>query len=173
MINQFLVNSERARCPPRLAWTGFHPARSTWAGRLRRRCAPSPSSPTFPIPQTNRWDLVYAMLLRESASIPKILSRLPEGNGNRTSRGTAIPARTRGWRTLFTDARRCPGPRPNCPRSYAPHTKTRPSLRRNTEWNSPHAMSATREPATIGLPLLIVDTRHGVWMISLYPPSPM
>ena len=104
---------------------------------------------------------------------PIIFSLLYELEENQTSRGTAMPARTIGWCTLFTEARMCSGPRPSCPLSYAPQVKTRPSSRRNMEWNSPHAMSTTREPARIGLPLLIADTLRGVSIISSYLSSPI
>src|SRR5882757_3859696 len=99
--NQGYLNNARVCCPPQLTWTGFHPARSTKVGEnVSPTVGPSPNSPTFPIPQANRWDSVHAMVLRESASIPMILSHPREGEVNWTSRGKAIPARTRGWCTL-------------------------------------------------------------------------
>jgi hypothetical protein len=105
--------------------------------------------------------------------MPMILSHLHEGKRKWTCRGIATPTRTRGWCTLFTDVRMRAGPRPNCPLSYAPQVKTRPSSRRKTEWNSPHVMSITREPARIELPLDIADTHRGVWITSPDPPSLM
>ena len=55
-------------------------------GRLKDLFDGKAKSHLTDVSQTNRWDLAHAMLLRESASMPMIFSRLREGKGNRTSR---------------------------------------------------------------------------------------
>ena len=169
MITQSLVNSERSRCPPRLAWTGFHPARSTNVGW---------KTPSTLHPESQLTDISHTPN-EQVGSGPRHAPpgvRLDPDNPLPFARRKGEPDFPRyGLTATYTRVADLVHRREDVPWTDAQLSAVVCSTCENQtiiEKGRGMELSA-REPATIELPLLIFYTRRGVWMISLYPPSPM